>query len=141
MKQKLILLIDDDSDDREIFEIALNEIGLNHKCITAENGREAIELLSSNPLIFPDYIFLDLNMPLLSGKEFLQKIKNFPNLKETAIIIYTTSSYAKDIEETKLLGATHFLLKPSNFNLLIHVLSEFFNNKIKKYCLNLEELT
>src|SRR5690348_12426970 len=94
------LLIDDDPDDREIFGIALEEVDKVCRYITTENGIEALELLEDSTSI-PDFIFLDLNMPLMDGKECLREIKKIPHLNRVPVIIYSTSSYEKDVEDTK----------------------------------------
>jgi CheY-like chemotaxis protein len=66
--QKTCLLVDDDEDDKEIFSLALTEANPSIKCVVASDGHEALSLLRDGSFI-PDYIFLDLNMPLMSGKE------------------------------------------------------------------------
>ena len=121
-------LIDDDPDDREIFCIALEDTNKGFKCITAPNGKEALQKLSTDDSFRPDYIFLDLNMPVMNGKQCLQEIKKIPRLESVPVIIYTTSSYVKDMEETKELGATHFLTKPSRIDRLTRLLEELIEN-------------
>lgn len=116
-------MVDDDVDDRELFLEALNEIDGNFKCHTAPNGEEALKLLSENLPQLPDYIFLDLNMPRLNGKQCLIEIKKRKEFSEVPVIIYSTSSAPKDIEETTRLGASHFLTKPSSFEELRNQLS------------------
>src|SRR5688500_16940478 len=104
------VVIDDDPDDREIFEIALEESDSPFTLTAIGSGLKALEMLSAGNTI-PDYIFLDLNMPLLSGKDCLREIRNIDGLKKVPVVIFSTSSYSKDIEETKMLGANHFLSK------------------------------
>lgn len=130
------LLIDDDSDDREIFAIALEDTDKIHKCIAAINGKDALEKLNDDETFIPDFIFLDLNMPLMSGKQFLQKIKKIPRLNHIPVVIYTTSSREKDIEETKQLGATHYLTKPSRIDTLTKILSALFQKQYDSFSLN-----
>src|SRR6188768_1302113 len=96
-------LIDDDEDDHEIFGMALEEVNKNYRCITALNGQDALEKLNADKTLVPDFIFLDLNMPVMSGKQFLQEIHHFPLPHPVPVIIYTTSSFQKDIDETKQL--------------------------------------
>ncbi len=138
MQEVSCLLIDDDADDREIFGIALEDVDKACKCITAVNGIDAFEKLNDDKTFIPDFIFLDLNMPLMGGKEFLREIKKTPCLSHVPVIIYTTSSYQKDIEETKLLGAAHFLVKPSNINRLTQILSGLFQKQLLSFSLNQE---
>jgi CheY-like chemotaxis protein len=70
-----VFLIDDDRDDREIFMEALAEIDNSAICYTAENGLDALNKLNEN-LVIPQFIFLDLNMPRMSGRECLVELKN-----------------------------------------------------------------
>mgnify|MGYP003574966594 FL=1 len=128
-------IIDDDPDDRELFEIALQNSGQPYKLIAVENGKKALEILTKdmNP---PDFIFLDLNMPMLSGKECLAAMRDLPNLKNAAIIIYSTSSYKKDIEDTKDLGANYFLSKIADIDRLSEILSDILTKKSLPFVLN-----
>jgi len=116
-KNKIILIVDDDPDDRFFFHKAVKEIDDSNTCREAQHGVEGLQLLRSVPQL-PDFIFLDLNMPMMDGREFLTEVKKDDKLKNIPVIIYTTSSYQKDVELTALLGAAYFLTKPSDvFNL------------------------
>lgn len=105
-------LIDDDADDREIFSIALRGLALETELHTASNGVEGIQILKDQKDFKPDFVFLDLNMPKMSGKECLLEIRRMPHLDVIPVIIYSTSTQENDIEETKEMGAKHFLPKP-----------------------------
>ncbi len=112
-----ILIVDDDLDDLEFFLEAVSEISRNIHCLTACNGLEALKLLDQAD-IKPSYIFLDLNMPKMGGKQCLRYIKNNPILNSIPVIIYSTSSREEDIEECKQIGAYSFIVKPNKFDLL-----------------------
>ncbi len=116
-----IFVVDDDLDDTEIFQEVLSFIDPTIQCSTAENGRDALEKLSRVTFI-PDLIFLDLNMPRMDGKECLRKLKENLILRNIPVIIYTTSSQSKDIEETMGAGAIKFITKPLNVNDLEKIL-------------------
>jgi len=122
------LVIDDDADDRDFFEIALEDCGHAYQLTPLSSGIRALELLKDTN-IAPDFIFLDLNMPLLSGKECLQSIRGVEHLQHIPVIIYSTSSYYKDIEETQQLGATFFLTKSADIDSLSRILGEIFTGK------------
>jgi CheY-like chemotaxis protein len=113
-KTHLILVVDDDHEDIELFKEALHDIDPYITCVTAFNGNDALELLNRME-VYPDYIFLDLNMPCLNGKQCLGKIKTMKHLEHIPVIIYSTSKAESDIEEVKELGATYFLTKPTKF--------------------------
>jgi CheY-like chemotaxis protein len=128
-KNGICFLIDDDLDDQEIFALALTEVKSEYRCMYANNGAEAMEKLLNPENPIPDYIFLDLNMSKMNGKECLREIKRFEHLRNIPVAIYSTSSMAHDIRETKHLGAKEFITKPFSMNELIKVLDEFFHRQ------------
>jgi len=111
---KSILLIDDDIDDQEFFMEAAKEVDDTMDCYLASSCEEGLALLN-NMKVVPDYIFLDLNMPKVDGKKCLLELKKSARLKDIPVVIYSTSSLKKDIEETKAMGAVHFMTKPAAF--------------------------
>jgi DNA-binding response OmpR family regulator len=123
--RKTCFLIDDDLDDQEIFALALKQISDKFECNFASNGYEAVlKLKGENPL--PDFIFLDLNMPRMNGKECLKELRKMGHLDGVPIIIYSTSSSASDIRETQELGAAAFITKPFSLVELAEKLEAFF---------------
>jgi CheY-like chemotaxis protein len=127
-KGNVCFLIDDDSDDQEIFSLALEKIDPTFTCIAANSGFEALQKLSDKTISVPDYIFLDLNMPRMNGKECLKEIRKFDHLKKVPVVIYSTSSMKYDIAETTKLGATAFIVKPFSMADLIDELNRFFES-------------
>lgn len=127
MHYKNILLIDDDYDDHQIFLLALKKISDTVECIAMDSAVEAYEKLSAKDLA-PDLIFLDLNMPVLHGQEFLRKLKRSDTLKDIPVIIFSTSSHSTTIQRTKELGAHDFIIKPGKFNELVNILTPYFKN-------------
>lgn len=111
---KRILLVDDDEDDREIFLEVITEIDPSAELITAINGADGFDKLSSGEAP-PHVIFLDLNMPIMSGTEFLRKVKSVEKLKNIPIVILTTSNDEWAMKEVQALGAGEFVTKPSKF--------------------------
>jgi CheY-like chemotaxis protein len=124
---KTCLLVDDDDDDKEIFCLALQKVDPSIDCTTASDGLEALSILNNNSFV-PDYIFLDLNMPRMDGKECLKEIRKRRHLNNVPVIIFSTSSADKDIEETKRLGASSFITKPPLVATLAKKLSDVFSN-------------
>ncbi len=120
-------LIDDDQDDNFLFAEALSEVAPSVKLYSALDGREAIEKLSTMDVL-PDVILLDLNMPVVNGKECLAELKSDQLLKDIPVIMYTTSSQSADIEETLQHGAICFITKPDNMRELKKILSVINNN-------------
>lgn len=120
------LVIDDDEDDQEFFLLALRKMRSSLTCQFANDGQEALEKLKKDTSFSPNYIFLDLNMPGMSGKQCLTEIKKIAHLQHTPIFIYSTSSDSRDIAETRRLGADEFITKPTQVNLLTDQLSKLF---------------
>ncbi|MGC1242901.1 MAG: response regulator [Chryseosolibacter sp.] len=120
-----VFLVDDDDDDQEIFALALAEVDDSIACVTAKNGMEALDKLGESKFR-PDFIFLDLNMPRMNGKQCLREIKNQVALSKIPVVIYSTSSEKRDIEETKALGAAAFITKPPGISELIRSLQNIF---------------
>jgi CheY-like chemotaxis protein len=124
--QKMILIVDDDPDDVQFFCNALYESNKPYYCISVTNAEEAL-LFIENTLINPEFIFLDLNMPRVDGKECLIKLKSNPQSKNIPVIVYSTTSHKKEIEELYKLGAAKFITKPDNIKVLINAISDILN--------------
>ena len=126
-----ILMADDDPDDRELFMEALRTIDSDCDCITAADGKEALSKLNNGLPQLPDFIFLDLNMPRINGRECLAAIKKSPRLNKIPVIIYSTSAEKKDMDETIQSGAAYFLQKPNRFEELSRALANIISRKWK----------
>jgi CheY-like chemotaxis protein len=124
----IILIVDDDAEDIELFSEAVLEIDGSISCVEAYNGLEALKVLKRNALL-PDYIFLDINMPLMNGRKCLEEIKANPNYRHIPVIIYSTTTDKKQIDECLKLGAD-FLTKPNSFDDLIRSLKRILNRKL-----------
>jgi DNA-binding response OmpR family regulator len=126
MRYQNLLLIDDDEDDQEIFLLALSKIQHGINCTTFSNAAHALDELISK-IIVPDLILVDLNMPVMSGQQFLLEIKKIEKLQIIPVIIFTTSSHLPTKELMMDLGANDFITKPENFSELINLLSGLLN--------------
>jgi CheY-like chemotaxis protein len=118
-----ILFVDDDADDKDIFLEAINEIDPDILCDVATNGEEALTKLQSQDFL-PEYIFLDINMPIMDGKSFLVTIKKIDRLKDVPVIIYSTTQEKHQIRELTSLGA-EYIGKPTSYEVLISSLSKY----------------
>lgn len=121
--KRTFFIVDDDIDDQDLFIEAVNEVDNSIECVSASDCEEALDLLKNKKIDKPDMIFLDLNMPRLNGKQCLAELKKESHLRDIPVIIYSTSSEKRDIEETSRLGAAHFLTKPNKFEELCKALS------------------
>jgi CheY-like chemotaxis protein len=124
---KICFLIDDDQDDQEIFTMALREAELPVTCVVANDCSEALTKLSTANAFLPDYIFIDLNMPRMNGKECLREIRKQAHLKHIPVVMYSTTLTQRDIAETRQIGATTYIIKPSKISELATTLNIFFN--------------
>ncbi len=122
-KPTYFLLVDDDIDDTSLFEEILKEVDPGIRFRSAENGKEALDLLRKEQDSLPHVIFLDLNMPKMDGKQCLAELKSDPVLQKIPVIMYTTSSQSRDIEQTMMNGAICFITKPTDINELKHIIS------------------
>lgn len=108
---KVLMIVEDDMDDRLYFSNAAKEINASNECIGAWNGAQALELLHIAKKL-PDFIFIDINMPVMNGLDCLDKLKEDEQLKNIPVIIYTASQYHKNSDYTRELGASSFVTKP-----------------------------
>jgi CheY-like chemotaxis protein len=111
-----IMLIDDDPDDQLFFREALQIINPDLRCELATTCQQAFRQLEITP--HPDFIFMDLNMPVMNGFDCLFYFKNHPEYKDIPVVIFTTSKNKNDIKRTQDLGAKWYLAKPDDFNVL-----------------------
>ncbi|PZR22617.1 MAG: response regulator [Flavobacterium psychrophilum] len=107
-----ILLIDDDRDDRDFFTAALSRLPHEVQCTTLENGHALLPKLAQGAIDRPDVIFLDVNVPEMSGWECLNLIKAYENFKNIPVIMYSTSKHQEDILRARTSGALCFFTKP-----------------------------
>ncbi len=120
------LLIDNDEDDQEIFILALQEIDTGIVCKTLTSGRTALDVLAPERNYIPTHIFIDMNMPLMDGRECLQAIKKMEHLAHVPVYMYSTAANPSTIAEVMALGATDFIVKPASFKTLTERLSALF---------------
>jgi CheY-like chemotaxis protein len=118
-----IYLIDDDIDDVELFRDALEEVAPSVSFHFANDGYEAVRVLTERKSALPDMIFLDISMPVFSGLQCLASFKKNEQLKDLPVIIYSTSSHEREIRTARELGALAFVTKPNDFRLLKRILS------------------
>ena len=114
----IILLVDDDEDDQDIFREAVSIVRPDCEVRLAMDGEHGLNKLSEASEL-PDYIFLDVNMPKMDGKEFLQQVKSNPLYRNVPVIIYSTSNHTSEMGKYFKMGASNFITKPSEFNLLV----------------------
>jgi CheY-like chemotaxis protein len=119
MKDKLILLAEDDQDDRVIFYEAFEELNINNvRLETVEDGIDVINRLKDivNVEDLPSLFILDQNMPKMTGKATLAYLKANDRYKKIPVIIYSTYPDSSLVNEFVNLGAEHVIAKPDSYN-------------------------
>ncbi len=114
-KSVTVFYTDDDEEDLEFFKDIIKGISDNVKIITHQSGKNLLVALN-NPPPDPNMLFLDLNMPGMTGFDVLRQIRENEILKELPIIIFTTSQDDEAIAKSRNLGANYFVTKTGNFN-------------------------
>ncbi|MDH4127520.1 MAG: response regulator [Spirochaetota bacterium] len=114
-----VLLAEDNPADQQLTKRVFEDAKIKNDLYIVEDGVDLMNYLNrkekySNPITSPrpDLILLDINMPRMDGKQALKNIKNDINLKSIPVIIFTTSSYEKDIIESYNLGVNAYVTKP-----------------------------
>ena len=124
---KTIFLIDDDHDDAGLFREAVNEIDPGLEVKHFENVPDALKALQLNTR-HPHFIFLDINLPIVNGWQFLKQLKEDFRFAAIPVIIYSTSSQLKEKEIANELGAVGFITKPNDYQEIKQELSTYLLN-------------
>ncbi|PIB34023.1 transcriptional regulator [Reichenbachiella sp. 5M10] len=118
-----VLFIDDDTIERMKFNRAVSTLPLEVKITEAKNGEEALQLLETKTNL-PDVILLDLNMPRISGIEFLTRLKSDETLRYIPTIVVTTSNNKKDLLTCYTIGIAGYILKPLKYEEYVTVIGK-----------------
>lgn len=113
-----VLLVEDDLVDTMNLQRVFERCKIPNRLICAANGEEALAWLRSAPARAqrPGLIFLDLNMPVMSGLEFLEIQKGDADLRRIPVIVMTSSRQESDRRRSYELGAAGFITKPLQFD-------------------------
>ncbi len=124
-----ILLVEDNPADIKITQRALRESAVPVELLVVRDGQEAVEYLlregahaHADTWRSPDLILLDLNLPRLTGREVLDRIRATPALKAVPVVVLTTSRRQEDVHEMYAAGANTYIEKPQDFNRFVQVL-------------------
>ena len=138
----IILIAEDDAEDRMMVKEALEESRLKNDIHFVENGEELVDYLHNRGRFTdkekfptPGLILLDLNMPKKDGREALKEIKADPHLRLIPVVVLTTSKAEEDILRTYDLGVSSFITKPVTFTALVDVM-----RTLSKYWFEIVEL-
>ena len=114
---KTALIVDDSATMREMVSCAVKQAGFDP--LTGSNGQEALEKLTGQPM---DLIITDLNMPVMDGLSFIKAVRARDEYKLVPILMLTTESQVEMKAQGKAAGATGWLVKPFNPEMLLQVI-------------------
>ncbi|MBX0291399.1 response regulator [Hymenobacter sp. HSC-4F20] len=131
-KLSSILLVDDDKTTNFLNELMLRKLDVAEKLLVAMNGKEALDVLQEHcentvPTC-PVLIFLDINMPVMNGFEFLDAYSHLPWMKQqaTVIVMLTTSLHSRDVSRAEQLPVSGFVSKPLTAEKVNSILAQHF---------------
>lgn len=122
MKNKIVLLVEDNPDDEELTRLAFDECRLANKLVVVRDGQEALDYLFATGKYSdrdireaPQLILLDLKLPKVDGLEVLQRVRTDDRTKLLPIVILTSSKEEQDLVESYSLGASSYIQKPVDY--------------------------
>ena len=119
-KMRKILLVEDNEGDQVLVQEALIEAKIVNELVIAKDGEEAMEAIDRE---IPLFIFLDLNLPKMDGRDVLKKIRENDRTRNVPVVILTSSTAEEDIVKSYDLCANCFVSKPLNFEKFMHVVA------------------
>jgi CheY-like chemotaxis protein len=117
-----VMLVEDDEVDVMNVKRSFKKMGLKHELILASDGVDALEKLRGYTSNFPQVILLDINMPRMSGLEFLKTLREDNSLKSATVFVMTTSDNPKDKLSAFGLNVAGYIVKPISSERFHHAL-------------------
>jgi two-component system, response regulator len=121
-RNHIILLVEDNVDDVELTRMAFKKSNILNEMVVVHDGQEALDYLfgagayaDREPMIMPNLVLLDLNLPGLNGLEVLRRLRANERTKLLPVVILTTSKEEADILGGYAGGANSYIRKPVNF--------------------------
>lgn len=119
---ELILVLEDDRVDALALTHAFRDAGVTNPMQICSSGKEALEQLLKEDVPLPGLILLDLNLPGMSGLDFLRHIKNQTRWRRIPVIVLTTSNEERDRHQAFDLSAAGYLVKPMNYDAFVAIM-------------------
>ncbi len=124
-----ILIVDDSSTMRRVLKMGVTKAmdGQELVILEAENGQEGLELLYKNTDV--DYVFLDVNMPVMKGDEMLRIMRQDPKIKHIKVIMQTTEGVRSKVAELTKMGISGYLLKPYTQAIILQLMQKLMERE------------
>lgn len=119
---KVILLVEDDEDNRDLVEFVIARSRLDLELMIASNGQEALDLLKKKR---PDMILMDMQMPVMDGYTAVRLIKANPQFSSIPILAFTALARPEDIARTRALGCAEHYTKPMDPEELLNLIQKY----------------
>lgn len=128
LKKGLVIYADDDADDLFLVSEGFLEYAPQIDLITVRDGAELLDCLQTLAATHqtPCLLILDINMPRITGKEALKKLRQMPRYEDLPVVLFTTSSSQQDMDFAENYNAG-FITKPENFNDIAAIIEQFFH--------------
>ncbi len=118
-----LLLVEDELADALLFQDMLSEQDQEITVHHVQNGQEALDhLCGPGHGVRPHLIVLDLNMPIMNGHEFLERVKSLPEVRSIPVLVLSTSEHPSDIHRAYEGQVSGYVVKPGNYQEYMHVL-------------------
>jgi CheY-like chemotaxis protein len=124
-----IFIIDDNEDFVLLFSQALAKSHPEFQCLSAENGYSALRQLKFMLPTVPDFIFVDVKMPIMDGHEIVAELKKSGLLAEVPTFMYTAQTNTADKEQAIRAGVNGFFAKPNTTEKLNEMITESLKMK------------
>ena len=122
---KVVLVVDDDEDNRDLVKFVIARSPLDIECVVAVNGQEAIDSLKTKR---PDLILMDMQMPVMDGYMAVAVIKRDPLFRSIPIVAFTAQARPEDIARTRSLGCVEHYTKPMDPEELLNTIQKYIGS-------------
>jgi len=123
---KVVLLVDDDEDNRELVKFVVSRSRLDLELVIAVNGLDAIGYIKVKR---PDLILMDMQMPVMDGYEAVSVIKGDPLYSSIPIVAFTAQARPEDIARTRSLGCVEHYTKPMDPEELLNTIQKYIGSE------------
>jgi len=119
-----VLIVDDSNTMRRVLNMGISKTvtDIDFEILEAKDGKEGLEVVRANKDI--DYIFLDVNMPVMKGDEMLKIMRSDPEIKHIKVIMQTTEGVREKVAQLTKMGISGYLLKPYTQDIIVALMQK-----------------